>query len=247
MTPDPHAAALTPERLDELDRLCDAATPGPWHAHNPDDAVFMNVYLVSDSQREPGMGDVGDVEYGKVIALTLFQYPRVVDHESQKWEANAEFIAACHPSTVRSLVAGCRAGIEARAGYHALDRNWHAVHEGAMTQIREAVGNPDATVPEIVEHVKRLAGEVERLTVAERQWQTTYGDLEHVVHSIKEILGGPADEGCVWSAQRVVEERDRLRAALAEAKAEVNELKSRKTATILPPVTRPSFVIEDEE
>jgi hypothetical protein len=34
-----------------------------------------------------------------------------------------------------------------------LDKNWEAVHNAAMTPIREAIGNPEATVPEIVEAI----------------------------------------------------------------------------------------------
>lgn len=43
-----------------------------------------------------------------------------------------------------------------RRGYEALDRNWEAVHEGAMRPIREAIGNQDATVFEIVEAIEAL-------------------------------------------------------------------------------------------
>jgi len=45
---------------------------------------------------------------------------------------------------------------EARSGYHALDKNWQTMHEAAMRPIRAAVGNADATVPEIVAHIERV-------------------------------------------------------------------------------------------
>ena len=45
---------------------------------------------------------------------------------------------------------------EVKAGYHLLDRNWHAIHEAAMNAIRNAIGLPDATVPEMCTEIARL-------------------------------------------------------------------------------------------
>lgn len=45
---------------------------------------------------------------------------------------------------------------EARAGYHALDANWAAVHEGAMGPIREALKMSDGAVPELVERIAEM-------------------------------------------------------------------------------------------
>lgn len=45
---------------------------------------------------------------------------------------------------------------ETRAGYRALDDNWAAVHEGAMRPIRAALGNRNATVPEMEEAITAM-------------------------------------------------------------------------------------------
>jgi len=45
-----------------------------------------------------------------------------------------------------------------RAGYHALDDNWQTMHLMAMTPIRNAVGLPYGTVPEIVEAIREARG-----------------------------------------------------------------------------------------
>lgn len=43
---------------------------------------------------------------------------------------------------------------ELKEGYHALDRNWEAVHTGAMEAIRGALEMPDASVPEMVIRIR---------------------------------------------------------------------------------------------
>lgn len=48
------------------------------------------------------------------------------------------------------------------------------------------------------------------------KWRTTYDELAGVLQSVKRTLGGPKDEGVCWSAQRVVEERDRAYAWAAK-------------------------------
>ncbi|MCC7422086.1 MAG: hypothetical protein IT428_17545, partial [Planctomycetaceae bacterium] len=52
---------------------------------------------------------------------------------------------------------------DVKAGYHQLDRNWQAVHHGAMNPILAAFGTPDATVPAIVAAIGRLQEEVRTL------------------------------------------------------------------------------------
>ncbi len=110
--PPPPPADDAPREGDEfadLEAVARAATPGPWYSHNVDDAAFMNVYLVSDSKTEPEMGDMsGLVEHGKVIALTLYQAPRVVCHADERWSENADYIAAANPARVLALLARVR-------------------------------------------------------------------------------------------------------------------------------------------
>ena len=43
-----------------------------------------------------------------------------------------------------------------REAYMVLDNNWATLHEAAMSAIREAVGEPGASVPEIVEAIAKL-------------------------------------------------------------------------------------------
>lgn len=43
-----------------------------------------------------------------------------------------------------------------KASYRQLDRNWEAIHEAAMRPIRETLGLPDGTVPELVQAIKTL-------------------------------------------------------------------------------------------
>lgn len=45
---------------------------------------------------------------------------------------------------------------EARAGYDLLDKNWSALHESAMHQIRRALEMPDAAIPELVQRINAL-------------------------------------------------------------------------------------------
>ncbi len=55
---------------------------------------------------------------------------------------------------------------EVRAGYEALDRNWQMIHDAAMTPIRQAVGDLDASVPEIVERIGQLRAAVSAFDAA---------------------------------------------------------------------------------
>jgi len=83
-----------------------------------------------------------------------------------------EFVAACRDvddelEEIPRFVAACRdldAKItevvrerdEARDGYHTLDKNWEAHHDACMKAIREALGNSEATVPEIVMYIEQV-------------------------------------------------------------------------------------------
>ena len=51
---------------------------------------------------------------------------------------------------------------EMRAGYLQLDKNWETHHEACMRPIREAIGDTDATVHEIVTKIKDAVGEKAR-------------------------------------------------------------------------------------
>lgn len=65
-------------------------------------------------------------------------------------KTDAEFV-----EELRIDVARLRAELAGvQAGYRALDANWAAIHNMAMNAIRDAMGNPDATVPEICEAIR---------------------------------------------------------------------------------------------
>lgn len=48
---------------------------------------------------------------------------------------------------------------EARSGYHALDKNWETMHSAAMVPIREALGMPGGTVPELLREIAIMKAE----------------------------------------------------------------------------------------
>ena len=95
---------MTKAEREALRALCNDATPGPWNSFNVDDDLSMNVYGVTTSFIEPEFEN-GPCEEcsGSIIALTLFQSPRVVDHESWKWSENAKLIAASREAMPRLL------------------------------------------------------------------------------------------------------------------------------------------------
>jgi hypothetical protein len=78
------------QRNAERRRLKEAATEGPWYAHNPDDTMAMNAYCVTTSPHEP---DTEDGSGAGIVAATLLQSFVPVGHESGLWRADAAFIA----------------------------------------------------------------------------------------------------------------------------------------------------------
>lgn len=100
---------MTDERLDRLDALAGAATPGPWVAQSYDDGSsgnhpwYIDTHAYADGP-EP------------VVAPT---YPLGA--------ADAAFIAACDPATIRELVAAVRERDELREAATELLRWRHAV------------------------------------------------------------------------------------------------------------------------
>lgn len=81
------------QRIREIEERASRATPGPWYAHNPDDDMSMNVFLVATTPEEPDPWWDGEEEAKKVVAITLLQSPRVADVADGRWEENAGFIA----------------------------------------------------------------------------------------------------------------------------------------------------------
>lgn len=78
-------------RLQAIEKREKRATAGPWHVHNPEDNLFMNVYLVATTPQEPNPWWDGEAEARKVVAVTWLY--GVADVADGKGEENAEFIA----------------------------------------------------------------------------------------------------------------------------------------------------------
>lgn len=56
---------------------------------------------------------------------------------------------------LRRAVRAEREVVELKRGYDKLDASWAEVHAAAMDPIREAMGDPHATVPEVVDRIRR--------------------------------------------------------------------------------------------
>lgn len=79
-------------KLDTLEKLADAATPGPWSVY--EDCAFM---VAVDTERFTTKGTLGNYETAnicKVDGSPMFQR-----------EEDAAFIAAANPQTVKQLIA----------------------------------------------------------------------------------------------------------------------------------------------
>lgn len=79
---------------------------------------------------------------------TIRIYDRYVDEYGLRAQLEAAESRAA--DLARQLDAATKERDRIRRHADQLDRNWDAVHQAAMKPIRAAIGNPDATVPEIV-------------------------------------------------------------------------------------------------
>lgn len=87
-----------------------------------------------------------------------------------------------------------------KRGYDQLDKNWHAVHESAMTAIRQMFCNPDATVPEICEEIGKLREKLTRVNQENRI-------KEEQVARCVQVVRGPARLGSGKWCVAIAEER----------------------------------------
>lgn len=93
--------------LDEIEALCDAATPGPWYPRRLDDDHAMSLVAVS-TVPDTGRGERWpDFAESEIVAATLVQEPRYVDVADEKWDENAAFIAMAREA-VPALLAEVR-------------------------------------------------------------------------------------------------------------------------------------------
>jgi hypothetical protein len=115
-------APLTPETLATLDRLAAAATPGPWvakHSGNP-----------ARSYVEAADGSLPVLLERQHDSDTLYKH---------RTRADAEYLAACDPATIRALV-----------GRVQREADWEAVAHVLWTAIVNAA-------PELAEAIRRRA------------------------------------------------------------------------------------------
>lgn len=89
------------ELIAEWKRLNEARTPAPWHAHNTDDSVWMNIYCVSAGGEPDDETDLGDC-----ICATLLQTPGCVGNKPNgpvRFEEDTAFIAFLGTHSARLL------------------------------------------------------------------------------------------------------------------------------------------------
>jgi hypothetical protein len=90
--------------LDDLDRLAQAATPGPWSTYGP----FVMAYG----------------QYPQDTNYVIRQRPERAAPDDPQAVADAAFIAACDPKTVRALVAVVRAQGEMLRRLEWIENGW---------------------------------------------------------------------------------------------------------------------------
>jgi len=86
---------MTQLDLDDLARLNDRATPGPWFVRHLDDVHCMSAVAISiapDRSADEAFND-GSWIGEEMVAATLIQQPRYVSPADSLWDENAELIA----------------------------------------------------------------------------------------------------------------------------------------------------------
>ena len=88
---------LTDEQLAEMERLADAATPGPWTLDDDGSTVHHDGALIADVYQASDFGclDPEDDPEGYANAV-------------REGEANAAHIASCSPDRIKALIAEVR-------------------------------------------------------------------------------------------------------------------------------------------
>ena len=90
----------------ELKRLAEAATPGPWYVQYGDDASHRCMTAVSThNKRLNNQGCFTEAEFESLIAITLHQSYPWVDPDCVNDDANSAYIAAASPDVVLSMIA----------------------------------------------------------------------------------------------------------------------------------------------
>lgn len=94
---------LTDSELAAIAARAAAATPGPWHVRHLDDDRSMNLTAISTQPATTTPDRWPDDEHASIVAATLVQQPRYVDHTDRRWVENATFIAAARTDVPRLL------------------------------------------------------------------------------------------------------------------------------------------------
>jgi len=124
---------VTPEQLDEIERLAEAATQGPW-------SIDMDADVVADSVLEPAIPD--DVEAGGLWPKRVAGFPYT--HEGSHQRKDAAFIVAMREYAL-PLVKALREALAAL--------EWQAAITKALLESQER----------LAQEVKEVRAEVERL------------------------------------------------------------------------------------
>lgn len=121
---------------DELQALCDAATPGPWYSHNPDDEMHMNAYAVSTSPIEPCVDtDERINDRAIIVAITLLQTPRVACTSDGRYEQNAAFIAAARTAIPELLAENARLARELNDATNRIETQMHQLNDAQRESV----------------------------------------------------------------------------------------------------------------
>jgi hypothetical protein len=100
---------ITDKELEAIEQRAERATPGPWFVRRLDDEWAATLLAVSTSPgREGRTQRWPDFDEGEIVAATLVQSPnRYVTVSDERWDENADFIAAAR-SDIPRLIAEIR-------------------------------------------------------------------------------------------------------------------------------------------
>lgn len=95
---------MTEGELDELQRLHEQASQGPWHTNWIDDDWCMRALVISQTEDDEDLGeDMSEYNNHRILAATLIQQPRYLNNE--KYRENAELIVAVRNALPKLLAA----------------------------------------------------------------------------------------------------------------------------------------------
>jgi hypothetical protein len=114
-------------KLDEIEALAKAATPGPWQRLLSDDSLFV------EAQNDHACANVCRVT--PVIPGSGLSWRQRDMANPSRHEADAVFIAAANPATVLAMVEVIRAAIRMREGGHGTDSEQADEFDAALAKL----------------------------------------------------------------------------------------------------------------